>query len=116
MQSGIHGWGMFAVKPMKAGEMVMEYRGVLLRKVAPPTSLPPAAKCSSIAGAPQRAPPQQRRCAAACLPCAAATDSIAACGPRLMCWRQLAVESRDSWHRREGSVTRARGGGAGGGR
>jgi SET domain-containing protein len=33
-QSGIHGWGLFARKAMKADSMVIEYRGDVLRRTA----------------------------------------------------------------------------------
>lgn len=32
LQSGIHGWGFFARKPMKQDTMVIEYRGERLRR------------------------------------------------------------------------------------
>ncbi len=32
LQSGIHGWGLFARKAMKADSMVIEYRGDVLRR------------------------------------------------------------------------------------
>lgn len=34
LQSGIHGWGLFARKAMKADSMVIEYRGDVLRRTA----------------------------------------------------------------------------------
>ena len=34
LQSGIHGWGLFARKKLKQDSMVMEYRGDLLRRTA----------------------------------------------------------------------------------
>ena len=34
LQSGIHGWGLFARKHVKQDSMVIEYRGDLLRRTA----------------------------------------------------------------------------------
>jgi len=34
LQSGIHGWGLFARKNLKQDSMVIEYRGDLLRRTA----------------------------------------------------------------------------------
>lgn len=34
LQSGIHGWGLFARKQLKQDSMVIEYRGDLLRRTA----------------------------------------------------------------------------------
>lgn len=34
VQSGIHGWGLFARKKLKQDSMVIEYRGDLLRRTA----------------------------------------------------------------------------------